>query len=74
MPENILSIYDWSWGEVNILKLKNWVEKQIELGNTEIGLDIEWGYYHDISDLTLIASTKNGFIGELYKNKHGHII
>ena len=50
-----LSIYNWSCGNVDILKLKEWVDCQIENGNKTVKLDISWGYYNDIDGLDLIA-------------------
>jgi hypothetical protein len=53
-----LDIYNWNYGNVDIKILKDWVDKKIELGFNKVELDISWGYYNDIDELTLKASYK----------------
>ncbi len=50
-----LNIYDWSYGDIPILELKRWVDRQVEKGMNKVKLDINWGYYDDIDSLDIKA-------------------
>lgn len=50
-----LSIYNWSYNEVQLVELKRWVDTQIEMGMKTVRLDISWGHYHDIDALDITA-------------------
>jgi len=49
------SIYEWSYGDVSILDLKNWIDTQIKQGKNKVKLNIIKGYHNDVDDLELMA-------------------
>jgi hypothetical protein len=53
-----LDIQGWSYGDVPLSELKQWVDTQIENGKNTVRLNISWGYYDDIDGLDIIAEKK----------------
>jgi hypothetical protein len=56
--QGYLDIYMWTWGKVPITELKEWVDAQIEKGETHVKLDISWGHYNDIDGLSIEVEKK----------------
>lgn len=54
---NTFDIYQFNYGG-DIKDLKEWIDKQLEGGCTEVRLNISWGYYSDIDGLELEAVKK----------------
>lgn len=55
-PEDkTLNLYDYTYEDLPILDLKRWVDKQIELGNNSIRLEISWDFYSDIDAIEIFA-------------------
>jgi hypothetical protein len=50
---NELNIYSWTYGDVSLLVLKQWVDSQIQEGKTKVELMLDWGYYNDVTDIYL---------------------
>lgn len=51
-----LDVYGcWTYG-VPVEKLKEWLDKQIAEGATHIETKLDWGYYNDISEITLVPN------------------
>lgn len=38
---------------ISLFDIKEWVAARIAAGDTELEVDISWGYYNDIDDLIL---------------------
>jgi len=53
-----LPLYDWTYNAISLQDLKAWCETQIENGNEYVSLELEWGYYQDVTRIDLVADTK----------------
>lgn len=53
--EKAIDIYDFWATNGNMIELKKWCEHQIELGRVEFTVNVDWGYYSDISAIHMEA-------------------
>ena len=51
--DSCFDLYDMNYENIDLQLFKKWIDTQISEGKTKIKLNIDWGYYNDISGLDL---------------------
>ena len=53
---NKINLLDGNYYGIDLRDLKEWVDKQIENGNTVLQIDLSWGCYYDLDEVNIFAT------------------
>lgn len=56
LENEYLNMIDWAWADIPIEELKAWCERRLEEGSKTVRLDLKWGYYNDLDEITLTTN------------------
>ena len=54
--DEYLEIRSWTYSDIPLSKLKEWVDDCIAKGKKSVRLEIGWGPYSDIDEIDLVAT------------------